>query len=73
MSNEGLADVCCHPSPWRQLGLQPDWRHEGQMTGEWTQNDVKNEPMLFSADLNFASANGGPITRAFITAPEAGW
>src|ERR1700678_118802 len=27
---------------------------------------IKNEPMLFSADLNYAIDNGGPITQAFV-------
>jgi hypothetical protein len=31
-----------------------------------SERDVKNEPMLFSADLNFAEKNGGPLTREFI-------
>ncbi len=33
---------------------------------EVTENDVRNEPMLFSVDYNFAIKNGGPLTRAFI-------
>lgn len=27
---------------------------------------IKNEPMFFNCDLNFAFDNGGPITRSFI-------
>lgn len=29
-------------------------------------NVIKNEPMLFSADLEFALRNGGPLTRNFL-------
>ena len=32
----------------------------------YTQDQVKNEPMLFSADWEFAHAHGGPITRQFL-------
>jgi len=38
----------------------------GQFDAGFTQDDVKNEPMFFNSDLDFASKNGGPITRAFI-------
>lgn len=36
---------------------------------EW----VKNEPMFFGCDLNFAYALGGPITRAFIDELPKDW
>lgn len=35
---------------------------------EFSQADVKNEPMFFRATLKFAHENGGPITRAFLQA-----
>jgi len=40
----------------------------GNVLPEFTQDQVKNEPMLFSCDTDFASQHGGPITRAFINA-----
>ena len=32
----------------------------------YTDEEIKNEPMLFSADWEFAYKNGGPITRNFL-------
>lgn len=36
----------------------------------FNQDEVKNEPMLFSCDRDFAMSNAGPITRSFIRAFE---
>lgn len=33
---------------------------------EFSQDEIKNEPMLFSCDADTARQNGGPITRAFL-------
>lgn len=41
---------------WESRGFMPDF----------SQSQIKNEPMLFSADSEFAHANGGPITKYFI-------
>lgn len=35
---------------------------------KFTEAQIKAEPMLFSADMKFASYYGGPITRAFLEA-----
>lgn len=35
--------------------------------------DVKVEPMFFNSSVAFAMANGGVITRAFLSALPAGW
>lgn len=32
----------------------------------YSDDQIKNEPMLFSADYNYAMENGGPITKQFI-------
>jgi hypothetical protein len=32
----------------------------------WSQDEIKNEPMLFSVDLNHAHLLGGPITHQFL-------
>lgn len=32
-----------------------------------SEDAIKNEPMLFSADIPFAVKNGGPITRVFVS------
>ena len=40
----------------------------GATLPEFTQEQVKNEPMFFNCDPDFAYWNGGPITRAFIEA-----
>lgn len=39
-------------------------------TDSFTQDVVKNEPMIFNANISWAKGNGGPITRAFIQAFE---
>ncbi|UOX40381.1 hypothetical protein UGMREWDR_CDS0062 [Aeromonas phage GomatiRiver_11] len=36
-------------------------------------DEIKNEPMFFNSDLNFAHENGGPITRSFIEALPSDW
>lgn len=36
--------------------------------GGFTLDEVKNEPMLFNCDLQYALEHGGPITRAFVEA-----
>lgn len=40
----------------------------GAVLPEFSQDEIKNEPMLFSCDLLAALHLGGPITRAFIGA-----
>lgn len=35
--------------------------------------DIKNEPMFFNSDYQFAFENGGPITRSFLTALPQPW
>jgi hypothetical protein len=43
----------------------------GEFVADWPAEIIKNEPMFFNCDLNFAFENGGPITEAFIrTLPE---
>lgn len=32
----------------------------------FSQEDIKNEPMLFSSSVDYAKEHGGPITRAFL-------
>jgi len=36
-------------------------------------DDVKNEPMFFNSDLEFAYEKGGPITRSFISSMPQDW
>ena len=40
----------------------------GEYLPQFTQLEVKNEPMLWQCDRKFAYENGGPITRAFLDA-----
>lgn len=35
--------------------------------------DIKDEPMFFNCDIEFAWRHGGPITRSFITNLPVGW
>jgi hypothetical protein len=43
----------------------------GHKLPDFDQDQVKNEPMFFNADADFAWKSGGPITRAFLeAAPE---
>ena len=43
----------------------------GDYLPDFTQNEIKNEPMMFSASLDFAREHAGPITRAFLDHLEA--
>lgn len=38
----------------------------GQFDKEYSIETVKNEPMFFSSDVNYAYENGGPITKRFL-------
>lgn len=40
----------------------------GPLLPEFSQEEVKNEPMIFNGSLRFAFNQGGPITKAFIRA-----
>ncbi len=40
---------------------------------ECDENKVKDEPMFFNSNLDFARNNGGPITKAFIDALPTHW
>lgn len=45
----------------------------GDFQSVWHENIVKNEPMFFNSNLEFAFDNGGPITRDFITRLPYDW
>lgn len=45
----------------------------GEFRSDWCTAQIKNEPMFFNSDLDFAYHEGGPITRAFIRALPKGW
>lgn len=38
----------------------------GPFTEGFSQDDIKNEPMFFNADFNYAYLKGGPITQSFL-------
>jgi hypothetical protein len=40
---------------------------------QFSQDDIKNEPMFFNCDIEFAYRNGGQITRDFIHHLPADW
>lgn len=40
---------------------------------DFNQDDVKNEPMFFNCDLDFAYKNGGDITKSFIENLPMDW
>ncbi len=45
----------------------------GSFSSNWSQDEIKNEPMLFNCNLAFAELHGGPITRAFLDAMPTDW
>jgi len=45
----------------------------GTFNADWADEIVKNEPMFFNCDLDFAYSNGGPITREFIENLPRDW
>lgn len=52
----------------RRLTFKSNFEVLGNHLSPWSQETVKNEPMLFSCDLNTALSLGGPITKEFIRA-----
>lgn len=48
--------------------------HElGHFANDCSNDDIKNEPMFFNCDLDFAWDNGGNITRSFISNLPYDW
>lgn len=45
----------------------------GEFRSDFSQEEIKNEPMLFNCDVPFAYQNGGPITRNFIDSLPESW
>lgn len=45
----------------------------GSFKCDFSQSQIKDEPMFFNSSLPFAMLNGGPITRAFIQSLPDGW
>jgi hypothetical protein len=45
----------------------------GQFKKDWTQEQIKNEPMLFNCSVEFALKSAGPLTRAFLKAVPSEW
>jgi hypothetical protein len=45
----------------------------GRFKSDWSQDQIKNEAMLFNSDARFAREAGGPITRAFLDALPEEW
>ena len=45
----------------------------GDFNADWSQEEIKNEPMLFNCDLLFATEHGGPITKAFLQNLPSDW
>ena len=45
--------------------FEPKLRSVGTLSDR-TAEEIKNEPMLFSADYSFAEKNGGPLTEEFL-------
>ena len=50
-------------APKFQALLKP----HGKRITSFTEQDIKNEPMLYSADPHFAWRNGGPLTKAVLS------
>jgi hypothetical protein len=48
-------------------------KNRGFFDCDFSDDEVKNEPMFFNSDLKFAFNNGGPITKAFIDALPDDW
>jgi hypothetical protein len=45
----------------------------GSFKCDFTQDEIKIEPMMFNSDVDFAFENGGPITKQFIAALPEEW
>lgn len=46
----------------------PQWAAlpSAEPMGAWSDEAIKNEPMLFSCDIAYAGKHGGPLTRGFL-------
>lgn len=45
----------------------------GEFFSQFTDKQIKDEPMFFGADFEYAYDNGGPITRAFLECVPSNW
>jgi len=45
----------------------------GPFATDVSNDEIKNEPMFFNSDIDFAYENGGPITRSFLLAIPDRW
>lgn len=46
---------------------------EGKFRKDWSQDEIKTEPMFFNSSLQFAWDKGGPIMREFLESVPRGW
>lgn len=53
--------------------FKPNIKELGEFATNIDNGDIKNEPMFFNCDLNFAYVNGGDITKSFIDALPLDW
>jgi len=48
-------------------------KHRGSFKSDFSSDVIKNEPMFFNCDLEFAYSNGGQLTKSFIDALPDDW
>jgi hypothetical protein len=53
--------------------FQSDIQVRGSFPANFSDEELKNEPMFFNCDLNFCLKNGGPITRSFLENMPGDW
>jgi hypothetical protein len=53
--------------------FKPDVQYRGKFKATFNQEVIKNEPMFFNSNLDYAYNNGGPITKEFIDTLPWDW
>lgn len=56
-----MKSIICNKQKFNSQALEV-----GNFAENVSNNEIKNEPMFFNCDLQFAYQNGGPITKSFI-------
>jgi hypothetical protein len=71
--NRGIDTGILHFEGWMKTYIFESRVSLGRYLHHFTENEVKNEPMLFSCDWQSAFRFGGPITRVFMDTLASSW
>lgn len=57
----------------KQYNFISSFQERGNFISDFSQETIKNEPMFFNCNLDFAYSNGGMITKSFIDGLPLDW